>query len=284
METVNVGSHQKVRVPWVALVIILILLLGLVVGFTLLGRSTGGSVLTQTLSEPLGSITTAKVNINPGDGNLMVDRLSSGEPVLFSGALQYLENNGLPTQSINTSNGQANLTLLSSGKGQPWFRLPWAACNGATEWQIHLNPTVSLDLTAHSDGGNVRLNLAGMAITRVAADTGGGNMDVVLPDNAANLSVTAKSGAGNIVVEIGSGLTGNNTVIANTGAGNVVLRLPESTAARIHVTNGVGKATLDTRFNKVDDKTYQTAGYDSAANKIEITATSGAGDVIVNAK
>jgi hypothetical protein len=46
------------------------------------------------------------------------------------------------------------------------------------------NPTVSSEITAHSDGGNVRLNLAGMAVTRVSADAGGGNMDGFLPDNA----------------------------------------------------------------------------------------------------
>ena len=62
-----------------------------------------------------------------------------------------------------------------------------------------------------------------MAVTRVSADTGGGNMDVVLPDNAANLSVTAKTGAGDVTVEIGSGITGSNTINASSGAGNVVV-------------------------------------------------------------
>ena len=143
--------------------------------------------------------------------------------------------------------------------GQPWFRFPWAACNGATEWQIHLNPTVSSDITAHSDGGNVKLDLAGMAITRVSADTGGGNMEVVLPDNAADLSVTAKSGAGNVVVHLPSGI-----------------------AARIHATSGLGKVIVDSWFSKIDKNTYQSPDYDGAANKVEITASSGAGNVSVN--
>ena len=159
------------------------------------------NVLTYNLSEPLNGATTAKVDINAGDGNLTIDRLTGGEQVLASGTLQYFENQGLPTRTLDSSNGQATLTLRGGGTRRPWFRFPWAACNGATEWQIHLNPTVSSDITAHSDGGNVKLNLAGMAVTRVSADTGGGNMDVVLPDNAANLSVTAKTGAGNVTVE-----------------------------------------------------------------------------------
>ena len=139
------------------------------------------------------------------------------------------------------------------------FRFPWSACNGYTEWQIHLNPTVSLDITAHSDGGNVKLNLAGMTVARVTADTGGGNMDLVLPDIAADLSVTAKS-----------------------GAGNVVIHLPGDTAAKIHATTGLGKVIVDSWFTKIDNNTYQSPDYDGAANKVEITASTGAGNVIVN--
>ena len=218
-------------------------------------------VLTHNLSEPLNGATTAKVDINVGDGNLTIDKLTSSEQVLASGTLQYLENHGLPTRSVNTSNGQATLALRTSGRGQPWFRFPWAACNGATKWHIHLNPTISSDITAHSGGGNVKLNLAGMAVTRVSADTGGGNMDVVLPDNAANLSLTAKTGAGNVVVHIPSGM-----------------------AARIQATTGLGKAVVDPRFSQTGKNTYQSPDYDSALNKVEVTASSGAGNVIVDTK
>jgi hypothetical protein len=186
---------------------------------------------------------------------------------------------------VGTSNGQATLTLRASGSTkQPWFRFPWEACNGATEWQIHLNPSVPSDITAHSDGGNVKLNLAGMAVTRVSADTGGGNMDMVLPGNAANLSVIAKTGAGNVTVEIGSAITGSNTVNANSGAGNAVVRIPSGIAARIHATSGLGKVIVDSRFSTIDKKTYQSPDYDGAADKIEITVHSGAGNVTVNTK
>lgn len=219
------------------------------------------NVLTHNLSEPLGNAMAAKVDIDNGDGNLAIDGLTGGEQVLASGTLQYLEKQGLPTRTLNTSNGQATLKLKASCGGQPWFRFPWQACNGATEWQIHLNPTVLSDITAHSGGGNVKLDLAGMAVTRVSADTGGGNMDVILPDNVANLSVTAKTGAGNVDVHIPSGM-----------------------AARIHATTGLGKAIVDPRFSKTDNNTYQSSDFDSAANKVEITISSGAGNVSVNTK
>jgi hypothetical protein len=239
------------------------------------------NVLTHHLSEPLNNATFVKVDIHAGDGNLTIDRLSGGEQVLASGMLQYFEKQGLPTRSLVSSNGQASLTLRGGRAGQPWFRFPWSACNGATEWQIHLNPTVSSDITAHSDGGNVKLNLAGMAITRLSADTGGGNMDVILPDNAANLSVTARTGAGNITVEIGSGITGSNIVDAKSGAGNVVVHIPSSVAARIHATTGLGKVIVDPQFGKTEANTYQSPDFNHAPNKVEITACSEAGNVSV---
>jgi hypothetical protein len=241
-------------------------------------------VLTDNLSEPLNGATTAKVDINAGDGNLTIDQLTGGAQMLASGTLQYFENRGLPTRTLVLSNGQATLKLRGGGAGRPWFHFPWAACNGATEWQISLNPTVSSDITAHSDGGNVKLNLAGMTVTRVSADTGGGNMDVVLPDNAANLSVTAKTGAGNVLVEIGSGTTGSNIVNANSGGGNVVVCIPNGVAALIHATTGLGKASVDPRFSKTDNNTYQSPDYEVAANKVEITVKSGAGNVSVTNK
>jgi hypothetical protein len=220
------------------------------------------NLLTDNLSEPLNGATTARVDINSGTGNLTIDRLTGGEPVLASGTLQYFEKQGPPTRSVSSDNGQATFTLRGSGGiVRPGFRLPWAACNGAIEWQIHLNPNVQSDITAHSGGGNVKLNLAGMAVTRLAADTGGGNMDVVLPDNAANLSVIAK-----------------------TGAGNVVVRVPSDIAAKIHATSGLGKVVVDPRFSQIDRNTYQSPDYDGAAKKVEITVHSGAGNVSVSTK
>ncbi len=279
------------------LLIILVLLLGALGGCAYTGAIPdsnlssiiGGAimankVLTQSLSEPLNGATTAKVEIDTGSGNLTIDRLTGGEPVLASGTLQYLENQGLPTRSVSSNNGQATLTLRGGSAGRPWFRFPWEACNGAFEWQIHLNPTISSDITAHSGGGNVGLDLAGMTVTRLSADTGGGNVNVVLPDNAANLNVTAKTGGGNVTVEIGSGITGSNTVDANSGAGNVVVRVPSGIAAKVHATSGLGKVTVDSSFSKLDGNTYQSFDYDGAINKVDITVHSGAGSVSVNTK
>lgn len=216
-------------------------------------------LLSDTLSVPLNGTTTAEIDINAGTGNLTIGPLTSGEPLLASGTLQYCEKQEPPIRTVNASDGQATLTLAGQRTGRAGFHWPWQACaGGAYEWQIHLNPEVPSDITAHSDGGNVRLDLAGMLITRLAADTGGGNMDVVLSDKVPDLSATIRSGAGNVSVLVPGGM-----------------------AARVRATSGLGKVIVDSRFSKTDKDTYQSADYDGATSKVEITVSSGAGNVSI---
>ncbi len=238
-------------------------------------------IFTQNLSEPLGDVKTAKFNFSAGTGNLTIDPLGNGDVFLASGTLEYLEKQDPPTWSVDRQDGQATLTLKASGGKQTGFHLPWAACNGETNWQIQLNPTITADVTAHSGGGNVKLDLSGMRITQVSADSGGGNMSMILPDHVANLSVTAKSGGGNVSVDLGSDTTGSNNVNATSGAGNVVVRLPAGIAARIQVSTGMGKLIVDPCFSQIDKNHYETPNYENAADKVEILAKSGAGNVSV---
>jgi hypothetical protein len=214
-------------------------------------------VFTYHLSELLNGAASADVNINTVDGNLMIDALPGG-PDLASGDLQYLENQEPPSSKVNMNGSQADFTVKSGSKGQPWLRLPWAACNGATEWHVHLTPTVPLSITAHSGGGNVYLDLSVMVVSRLAADTGGGNLEVILPDQISDLNMTVKSGAGNVTVHI-----------------------PNGAAAKVHATTGLGKVIADQRFTQIERSTYQSPDYDSAVRRVEINASSGAGNVSI---
>lgn len=255
----NTQTNRSSRKKWViliALLLIPILCIVIVAAVAYPARARSSEVLTDNLSEPLSEITTAKMDIDTGDGNLTIDWLTGGEPLLAGGTLQYLKDIGLPAHSLSVINHQATYSLIAGEGSQIWRRLPWAACNGATEWQIHLNPAVQIDLTAHTDGGNLKLDLSGLTLSAVSADTGGGNIEMGLPEADSDLDVTAR-----------------------TGAGNVIVRLPENAAARVHVSTGLGKAIVDPRFQQVDDTTYQTPGYDTAASKVEVTAESGAGNI-----
>ncbi len=219
------------------------------------------NLLTYNLSEPLCGATMMKIDIDIADGNLTIDKLNAGEQLLAGGTLQYWENQGRPIQSIEMSNGHATFMLQAKSTGRPWFSLPWSPRNLGTEWKIHLNPNVQSDITVRCGGGIVNLDLTGMTVTQVSADNGGGNMDLSLPDNAANLNVTAK-----------------------TGAGKITIHVPGCIAARIHATTGLGKVIVDPRFSKIGDDTYQSSDYETSAKKVEMTVQSGAGSVSITTK
>jgi hypothetical protein len=216
---------------------------------------------TYVLSEPLDEARVAKVEINADDGNLMIDQLNNGEPVLVSGTLQYFKKQGPPARTLEVKDGQMNFTIRGSRSQRPWIRFPWSACNAAHEWRIHLNPTVSMDLLAHSGGGNVKLDLAGTTLTSLSAVTGGGNIDVILPDILTDLNADI-----------------------NAGAGNVTVQLPGGIEARIHAESGLGKVVVDSGFKKIAEKTYQSDGYDEANKKVTIKATSGLGNVTISSR
>jgi DUF4097 and DUF4098 domain-containing protein YvlB len=147
-----------------------------------------------------------------------------------------------------------------------------------------VNPIVASDITAHTGGGNVKLDLASLPVGHLSADTGGGNLEILLPDHATNMSVIARTGGGNVAVEIGEDTSGSNSVEASSGAGNVVVRVPADLAARVQATSGLGKVAIDPLYCKVDSHTYQSPDYDNATSKVELTLKTGAGNVTVATK
>lgn len=241
-------------------------------------------VLTEKFSEPLNGAKSATIKVDTRQGNLFVARLAGDDQLLAAGTLEYMEKRGLPSRCLTSSDHAARLAIEGAGGSRAVFRMPWQACNAATEWNIHINPRVALELDAVSGGGHVKLDLTGMQVTRVSAESGGGNMEVSLPEKAANLDVAVTTGGGNVSVDIGRGTTGGNTVKAESGAGTVTVQVPGGIAARIHAVSGMGAVIVDPRFEKIAEHSYQSGDYDGARDKIEITAQSGLGSVSVTTK
>ncbi len=218
-------------------------------------------VLTQILSEPLGAAKDAVIDIQAGTGNLTVDRLAEGGQLLAVGTLEYMEGQSPPVPSLSVQDGRVKLMLKAEGGRRPSLRMPWSACNSEINWQIRVNPSVTSEVTAHSGGGNLILDLAGTSVRRISGDTGGGNVDVILPETSLDVHVTLKSGAGNVTIKVPAGM-----------------------AARIHARTGLGKLIVDPRFGLVDKNEYASPDYEQATGRVEITAGSGAGNVSINTK
>jgi hypothetical protein len=215
-------------------------------------------ILACELVEHLNDVTSARIDIHAGTGNLEVESMVGAAHLLLNGTLEYTEKTGPPVRTLFSEDGQARFTLKGDGARTSRFRLPWAACNGATEWRVHLNPAVLSEIAARSGGGNLRLDLSNLAITGVTAETGGGNIEVTLPRSETSLSLAASTGAGNVSVQVPSGFP-----------------------ARIHAASGLGKVIVDPIFEQVDSHIYQSPGFETAAARIESKVSTGAGNVVI---
>jgi len=238
-------------------------------------------IINQGFSTPRNGAKTAKIEIDVSTGNLVFSSLPAGDPQLASGTMQYLEGQEKPIMSVASGKGQTDLSLRAANLGPKWSLLPWKACMGATNWTVNIHPEVIADIRAHSGGGNLQLDLEGMTLQKVSAETGGGNVDLSLPSDMDDFQVLAKSGGGNVKVKIGDRANGTSKVEVGSGAGNVTVTIPRNIAARIHAASGLGKVLIDSRFEKIGDKKYQSPDFEKAASKMEITVQSGAGNVEV---
>jgi hypothetical protein len=60
--------------------------------------------------------------------------------------------------------------------------------------------------------------------------------------------------------------------------------MPGDVEAKIIASSGLGVVSMDPKFTKIAEKTYQSTGYETALHKVEIQASTGAGNVMVSCK
>jgi hypothetical protein len=75
---------------------------------------------------------------------------------------------------------------------------------------------------------------------------------------------------------------GASMLDVESGAASISIRVPDVTAARIRVKDGVTAVNVDTnRFPRLDSGMYQSANFDVSQNRTEINIESGLGSVTV---
>ena len=265
----------------IAVALIVLFLIGAAVGVVFLLAPSESALAVQEIAEPLNEAHTSSLDLDLAQGNLAIDSLTGGEPLLVGGTLEYYENGGMPVRSFSSMGGQAALALSVGTYPQQRWRLPWEAFNAESDWQLHLNPAVVYEIAAKTGGGNLYLDLSGLLVARVTAETGGGNAEIRLPANAANLSAAVKTGAGKIRVEIAPGTKGHNSLAVENGAGNVEILVPDGLAVKLVAASGIGEVLVDPALVKTGEGTYESADYDANQNRITIEVSNGAGSVHV---
>lgn len=221
-----------------------------VVGATALVAGCGfnvaaGETRRETVSFDLDDAKSVRVNIRMGGGELKV---TGGAAKLMEGEFAYNVPDWKPV--VEYKAGSGDMTLAQPGYSSSFG-------NSVNRWDVTLNETVPLDLTANIAAGEANLELGRMNLSRVDLTIGAGEMNVdlrgepkrdytvhirggvgemtvQLPKDVA-ISATATKGLGDISVE---GLEERNGVWINPD------RIGAAVTVRLDVKGGVGQINL----------------------------------------
>lgn len=235
---------------------ILVLWVALIGGMIWLASNQDGrfafanAPVTDPISQPLGDIKSASIDLQTGFSNCQVSALNSDSADLVKGTYGHGEGtHAVKTYSVTGS--EARLGLREEGNG---FVFPGVS---ASRWDLGLYPQVPMALRVNGGVGRTNLDLSALNVTTLAIDTGIGTLDVTTPK------------------------TGVVTMRINGGIGSATVNIPQGVAASIRTNAGLAGIQVDpTRFPK-SGGTYQSPDYAGAANKISIDVDGGIGSISI---
>lgn len=230
---------------------ILLIALGVWILWRALSASAPDAVVEEVVI-PLEGATRGEVRVHHGAGRLRVAGGAAEDKLLvgtFGGGVRH---------HIRRVDEALQVTLELPHEGGLWLP-PWQwGPGGALDWNFSLNPNLPLTLRFETGVGEAFLDLTGLKVSDVEIRTGASTTTLLLPANA-----------------------GYTCVRIEGGATSVNVRVPQGVAARIQAEAGLAGIAVDQgRFPRVGSF-YQSPDYETATNRVEISAHMGAASLDV---
>ncbi len=206
----------------------------------------GGS--TEQFSLDLQGASKVALDFDHGAGSV---QFTGGAPLGV--ALGGTKATGMELKS--SLNGDTLAVDIDAG---PTF-VPFIGPSGGV-WRFQLTQEVPVTMKVDAGATNLDFDLTDVKLTFLGVDTGASSLKVNLPANA-----------------------GSTLVDVESGAASLEFSVPQGVGARIRVEQGASSLNIDqSRFPMLSGGLYQSADYDSAANKVEINLEGGANSVNVH--
>lgn len=200
----------------------------------------------ETFSVPLGAAHSVKYHFAHGAGQLdIAGGAPAGQALIGTAAVGMNRTSQIDGDrlDVRVDAGPSFIPFIGPGEGV---------------WRFQLAENVPALLTVESGASLMNIDLSNLLITRFALKTGASSTNVTMPAHGASL------------------------LDVESGAASLSIRIPETTAARIRVKNSVIAVDVDThRFPRLDSGIYQSANFDTVADRSEINIESGLGSVSV---
>lgn len=155
--------------------------------------------------------------------------------------------NGIELETKSTVEGDTMTVMLAQKRDEFWM-LP----GPFGEMDVRLNKDLPTDLEIDAGASKINADFSAVKLRSLLIDSGASSIDLKLGDRLDSSDVTI-----------------------DTGASSVSIRVPESSGVRIAFDAGLSSKDLPSGYEKLDDKTYQSANYNSADKKITITVDMG---------
>ncbi len=235
--------------------IALMLILGVIFGAIWLGyvetTAPFGAVHGESVRQTLDGASLAEVTIASSVSQMRL-AAGSGVDALLDGNIVLHPNEELESDFAIDA-GTAHYTLESGSRS---LILPSFGHSNDGMWDLHLNRLIPVDLNVSTGVGSATLNLQELTLKGLKVDAGVGKVEITLPD------------------------TGNFKAEINGGVGGIAIKVPATIAVRIEASTGIGSVRVDGDYTR-QGNIYQSANYDTALNRIELTVTGGIGSLTV---
>ena len=259
-----------------------------------LGFEPGGELKKLQFSEPLDAATSADITLDLERYSTTIDSLSRSD-MLVEAELDTVRD-----ISFSARGSQVKIIRLEPVDDFSFFDIDWDNLDVRdARWEIGLSPEVPLDLYVDVGSGSAALYLMDLELTSFEIDGGSGSSTLALPASPSEYSAIIDGGSGSFNIEIadsakidfaidvGSGSfniligdTANIEAQIDGGSGSLTIDVANNVGVRVVIRDsGSGSVHIPGSYTLVDDLgeddrdigIWESAGYDDAAHRVEIT-------------
>ena len=195
---------------------------------------------------PLDQVRTASMDLSSRAGTLSLEAASTSSQDLLGGKIPE------GSRTDVDSAGQSARIRFHHRSPASW----WPFGGSAGEWDLRLHPDVTWTLKVGGGVGETELDLTDLRVTDLQVEGHVGEVKIRLPRQ------------------------GQTTVAVGGRLGDLTLRIPDGMAARIHRPGGsLGSTRINTTRFPQNGDVYESPGFESAVDWVEIRLDSSLGDL-----
>lgn len=212
--------------------------------------SVGGAVTGEQIQQSLEGANRATVKIEPGAGELQIGAMTQ-EGILLAGTIPDMPGNEV--RSSYTVQGNVGDYRLHESGGQ--FILPTRSAQKWL-WDLDITNAIPVELELAMGAGKINADLRDMKLDILKITLAVGETRVVLPKQ------------GRLDAKI------------NGAIGQIVIVVPRGVGVQIRADKGLANLSTPQNYTHVGD-TYESPGFDSAENQVEIDLSMAIGNISI---